>query len=313
MLKYLIIPLDSTSVSFCHYESKKNGMNPIPLEMLKEGIIFGMKNNLQIQFIYPDYSISKEYSQIIESIDHVKIKPFSQRENADVIVVQDWKNIESIKEPCQIVIKTDKGQLFDNYKKIIQLIERDIKVNITINDIERFSPSDFNKYKTILDYFFKEFKRFIIERKMPQLNILTDRIILEEMNNCGAGDTSITLMPNGKFYICPAFYYETQENHVGSLKDGLNIHNGYLYKLQYAPICRHCEAYQCNRCIWLNHKTTLEVNTPSHEQCVISHIERNASMELAKWIKATLPTVKGIVEIPQIDYLDPITRHKEWQ
>ena len=96
------------------------------------------------------------------------------------------------------------------------------------------------------------------------------------MNNCNAGIESITLAPNGNLYLCPGFYYDDEES-VGNLDDGINIKNQQLLRLDHAPLCRICDAYQCKRCIWLNKKTTIEVNTPSHEQCVMAHLERNQS------------------------------------
>ena len=81
------------------------------------------------------------------------------------------------------------------------------------------------------------------------------------MNNCGAGDTTITLAPDGKFYIRPAFYLTDEVDalgrlnySIGDLQNGMNIKNSQLYKLDYAPLCRQCDAYQCKRCIWLNRK-----------------------------------------------------------
>ena len=62
---------------------------------------------------------------------------------------------------------------------------------------------------------------------------------------------------------------------------------------------------------WLNKKTTLEVNTPSHEQCVISHLERNGSRELLESIRNQYDSLSDI-EIPPIGYLDPFDNRKEW-
>lgn len=58
-------------------------------------------------------------------------------------------------------------------------------------------------------------------------------------------------------------------------------------------------------------KTTLEVNTPSHEQCVISHLERNGSRELLESIRNQYDSLSDI-EIPPIGYLDPFDNRKEW-
>lgn len=76
------------------------------------------------------------------------------------------------------------------------------------------------------------------------------------------------------------------------------------------PLCRNCDACQCKRCVWLNRKTTYELNTPSHEQCVVAHLERNASRELLAAIRkhgAFLPQQ----EIKEIDYLDPFDKKDE--
>ena len=151
-----------------------------------------------------------------------------------------------------------------------------------------------------------------VEDKTPQLNLLTDRMMLSQMNNCGAGETSITLAPNGKFYVCPAFYYEDENDSIGDLEHGLNIKNKQLYRLDHAPICRHCDAWQCKRCIWLNRKTTLEVNTPSHEQCVMAHLERNASRKLLNNIRKHGTFLPEQEEIKEINYLDPFDKRDEW-
>lgn len=49
---------------------------------------------------------------------------------------------------------------------------------------------------------------------------------------------------------------------------------------------------------------TYEVNTPSHEQCVISHLERNASRLLLSNIRKH-GTFLPNKEIKEIKYLDP--------
>ena len=70
-------------------------------------------------------------------------------------------------------------------------------------------------------------------------------------------------------------------------------------------------AYQCKRCIWLNRKMTLEVNTPSHEQCVTAHLERNASRDLLQEIRKSGRFLQGR-EIMEIDYLDPFDVRKKY-
>lgn len=309
MLQYLIILLDEASTSFCHYGTQKTERRLMPLETLQQGIRFGMMENLMIQFVYPAYDLPQEYTELIESIDHSKIKPTA--DDADVLVLNGLRNVESVDVP--IVLRVSKQELFDSEKRIAELLGKTPRLNIVLTDVETFKNEDFEIYKALLGRLAEVVKSMYIEGKSPQLNLLTDRMMLSAMNNCGAGDTNITLAPNGKFYVCPAFYYEDEADSIGDLENGLDIKNKQLYKLEYAPICRHCDAYQCKRCVWLNRKTTLEVNTPSHEQCVVAHLERNASRELLLNIRKHGTFLPEQGEIKEIEYLDPFDKRDEWQ
>lgn len=307
MLQYIIILLDDSSPSFCHYENTKIKRRLISLEILEQGIRFGMMENLMIQFVYPDYELPQEYQKVIENIDHFKIKP--QKEATDVWVTN---MMDCISSDIPVVLRIGKDCLFNNERKISEIVGKVMRLNIVVTDIETFTEDDMKKYKALLAKLSDSLEQLYVEGKAPQLNILTDRMMLKQMNNCGAGETNITLAPNGKFYICPAFYYDDDADSIGDLEHGLDIKNKQLYKLDHAPICRHCDSWQCKRCIWLNRKTTLEVNTPSHEQCVVAHLERNASRELLQNIRKHGSFLPEQEEIKQIDYLDPFDNHNDW-
>lgn len=320
MLQYLIILLDERSTSFCHYkvpvDSSKGENTLMPLETLRKGIRFGMMENLMIQYVYPDFELPSEYLEVIESIDHSKIKSLPQpllkeeRMDADVWVVD---SIKDVKSDVPIVWRTCKEKLFDSFEQIVKALENVPRLNIVLTDVETFTDKDFEEYKAFLERLSERVEQLYVEGKTPQLNLLTDRMMLTKMNNCGAGDTCITLTPNGKFYVCPAFYYEDEADSIGDLEHGLDIKNKQLYRLDHAPICSHCDAWQCKRCVWLNRKTTLEVNTPSHEQCVLAHLERNASRELLNNIRKHGTFLPEREEIKEIDYLDPFDKRDEWQ
>ena len=76
MLTHLIILLDDTSVSYCHYRSSKD-RRLIDLGDLKTGIVWAMKENLNIQFVYSDDELPDAYLEAIDSIDHVDIRSAS--------------------------------------------------------------------------------------------------------------------------------------------------------------------------------------------------------------------------------------------
>lgn len=308
MLQYLNIILDDASASYCHYETREKH-RLIALDDLKAGIHFSMIENLMVQYVYPENKLPKEYLQVLESVDHFNIKYTA--EDADVCIVENW-DFSKANANVPIVVRTTKEELFQKYLLLNNIITQVKRINIIITDIETFNDSDFKEYKRVLDLLSKQIEQAYVNRNESQFNLLTDRMMLSQMNNCGAGDTNITLAPNGKFYVCPAFYYDNEDDSIGDLENGLDIKNKQLYRLEYAPICRHCDAYQCKRCIWLNRKTTLEVNTPSHEQCVVAHLERNASRELLNNIRKHGTFLPEQGEIEEIDYLDPFDKRYEW-
>ena len=308
MLQYLIILLDDRSTSFCHYDIPNDrNKRLIDLDDLKQGIKYAMMENLMIQFVYPDYKLSKQYTEMINSIDHIDIKPFVDRQeiDSDVIVFNGLPlNILEESYPTSI-FRVSLQEFFDFPPYLVKQICHSIKrTNIVISNIDPILSWDIDRYKSKLYELSYLIEQEYVNDNICQWNILTDRISLLEMNNCNAGDTTITLAPNGRFYICPAFYYEDMEDSIGDVYKGLDIPNQHLYKIQFAPICRHCDAYQCKRCVWLNRRMTLEVNTPSHEQCVAAHLERNASRLFLHNLRKYGEFMPD-KEIREIDYLDP--------
>lgn len=314
-LQYLVILLDDTSVAYCHANNPLTERNLMPIDTLKKAILFGMKQNLMIQYVFPDYELPEEYDEIIESIDHVKIG----RE------VQISSHVPDNVEKANLVLRLSIADFIKHQHDIAAILPQTVRLNICLTDIEAFTDGQQEDYKNALATLNTALVNLYKDKKQPQVNILTDRLQLTEMHNCEAGIGNITIAPNGKFYLCPAFYYDEKTgisnrmNHrikdasrsVGDLACGLNVPNKQLLQLDHAPLCRNCDAYHCNRCIWLNDRLTWDRNTPSHEQCVISHLERNASRDLLNEIRKT----NGFLlqtEISEITYLDPFDVRKEW-
>jgi len=308
MLNYLIILLDNTSISYCHYEHDEKESKLIPLDVLKEGIVFAMKNNLRIQYVLPSHSLPTDYLKLMESMANDKIGPIEQTIPLSAIVIDGLFNIdyETLHDTSQYVIRTTVEDFISNYKSLKCIFSRGISANIVFIDVESFKESMIENYRSILAELVCCVESALMSGMNIHTNLITDRIALDGMNNCGAGDTSITLAPDGKFYICPAFYYDTNGIEMGDLTNGLNIKSKVLFQLDHAPLCKRCDAYHCKRCVWLNKRLTYEVNTPSRQQCVMAHLEREASKTLLDNLhKHKLLTNR---DIKQIDYIDPFDK-----
>ena len=313
-MQYLVILLDDTSVAYCHANNPLTEPKLIPLDTLRKAILFGMKQNLMIQFVYPNYELPVEYHKVIESIDHIKI-------GREVLV---YDSVPQMAYTNNLVLRLTINEFITKQNDIASLLQQAKRINICLTDTENFQEEQIEEYKNALATLNAVLLNLYKQVKSPQLNILTDRMQLTEMHNCGAGISNITIAPNGKFYLCPAFYYDEQMgvsnrmNHktkdasrsVGDLDNGIDIPNKQLLQLDHAPLCRICDAYHCKRCIWLNQKMTWDNNTPSRQQCVLAHLERNAARDLQIALKEVGYLIKN--EIKEITYLDPFDIKEEY-
>lgn len=315
-MKYLTILLDDTSVAFCHAGNPYETSRLIPIDTLRKGIVFAMKENLSIQFVYPDFELPQEYMDTIDTIDHIDIKSAKHSLSADVVVIDDCNKLESYVRQANLdsthVLRCTMNELLKSEPVVCEAIKVLNRINVVLTDVGNFSDSDVDNYRNFLDHLSVALYNEFVKGHNPQINILTDRMFLDNPNHCNAGVDSITLAPNGKFYICPAFYYNEQTekyytSHVGDIESGIDIKNPHLLKLNHAPICRICDAYHCKRCVWLNNELTHEVNTPSREQCVTAHLERNASRELMRKLK-TDGNFLSDIDMEEISYLDPFEK-----
>lgn len=311
MLTYLIILLDDTSTSYCHYKVNRKERRLISIDDLKAGIMFAMKENLNVQFVYPDYELPTDYLETIDSIDHTDIKPVAKSEVADVVVLSGWD--DDVPEGATCIIHSSFEELAEHIAIINDWLRRIARLNVVLTDIEQFKDSDIECYKKTLEALADDIVELFRQGRSVQLNLLTDRLMLTKMNNCGAGDSNVTLAPNGKFYLCPAFYYEDEKQSVGDIKSGLDIKNSQLLLLDHAPICRHCDAFQCRRCIWMNQRLTMDVNTPSHQQCVVAHLERNASHYLQMKLDEAGIRLTDSQYIEEMTELDPFNIVNRWK
>lgn len=309
MLQYLVILLDDTSIAYCHAENPLTDVNLISLDILHQAIIFGMRHNLMIQFVLPPYQMPEEYYTLMDSIDNIKI-------GRDVGVYNCIP--ESVTtETTVLCISID--EFIENIYLVVNVLKQVKRLCVNYTNINNFCDDKIPKYENSLQVIVGAIIDEICIGKKHEINLVTDRLNLTKMSNCNAGVNNITIAPNGKFYLCPAFYYDEKkgidtgmnyqsphyDRSIGNLETGLNIKNGQLLCIENSPLCNECDAYHCNRCIWLNQKMTCEINTPSHEQCVISHIERKAAKTLSDKMR-DLGLETQIIN--EISYLDPFEK-----
>jgi len=305
-MKYLIIQLCDSAVSFCNYKNADT-QNLIPIDVLESALIWGIKNGLNIQILYPLYELPQDYQSLIDNFEHIEIRGLNKSHDADIWVannVSELSHCEIIVSP--VIIHMSISEFLVNYKEIGDILPKVKRLNICFTDVHNFTDDKEAQYEAALNYLAKKILGLYIADNPVQLNLITDRTMLMQMNNCNAGIESITVAPDGNFYICPAFYLSNNKA-CCNVKDGVRIPNQRLLAIENAPICRLCDAFHCRRCVYLNKSLTNEVNTPSHQQCVMSHIERRISKNLLDSIRS-FGQYAPYVDIPQLDYNDPFDK-----
>lgn len=313
-LNYLIVLLEYDSVPFCLYEvpQKNGGSDRISREDLENAVQFAVRNNLAINFIYGYQPLSPEFDEIIAAAEHVKIMPMqvcASYENP-VIVIDPKRDMDNIgilahKDLNNLIMRIGKEDLASLGALTQRLAGNFKRLNIILKDPANFKNGDFQLYAKQLDAIREILTGEYRRRNFIEINVITDRIFLTNMNNCDAGTRHLTCGPNGRFYICPAFYYLDPGSHIGEINTRIDIKNSRLFELRYAPICRRCDAWHCKRCVYLNMSLTTEINTPSHEQCVLSHIEREASR---KFLRDINHGNGRLGRIPKLKHRDPFER-----
>ena len=323
MLKYLVVLLEERAVSFCHYDSGSARPDapsaPMPLATLKATAEYARSRDLAINFVYGSRPLPVRHAAAIEKTDHIKMVPFPLRNSFDAaVVVAGPEDLDSIGElesnrDRLLILRLNKASLPDLARIVEAIWGRFRRLNLCLLDIEKCTDDDIDLYRSQL----LQVSETLLQRSSHdpnvEINCLTDRLMLTEMRNCDAGIQHVTVAPNGRLYICPAFYYRDARDSTSDLTGEPVVPNGQLLQIDHAPICSRCDAYQCRRCVFLNQTLTNELNTPSWQQCRLSHAEREASRQLAARL-ASLGISGNIPPIPELDYNDPfelVTRRQE--
>ncbi|NEU05134.1 radical SAM peptide maturase, CXXX-repeat target family [Clostridium senegalense] len=296
--KYLQIMMSDNVTPHCGYRNLKSENKFTSDETLNKAFKFAKENDFDTVIL----GKSKSNMQALSIIGSEEKK----NQGYNIIV---YDNNSKVKNDCgDIAILLVNKDNIDNINNMFSELCEDYKrINLILENIEEWGKVELEKYKMELE---KLKENIIIQYKdglEPKLNILTDRMNREDMCNCTAGEDTFALAPNGKIYICPAFYYDNPENFIGDLEKGINIKNNHLMKSETAGICQQCDAYQCRNCKYLNKKLTNEYNIPSKIQCTISHLERNMSREIQNEL-VSLGVLKDCNLIPKINYLDPLEK-----
>jgi CXXX repeat peptide maturase len=309
--------LSSESVQVCGYKKNNSKTEMIDPNILKEYLKLSKEKNYFLNFIYPSFQLENEYLKLLSSVDSQLTIPYTDQkdkynlEDGVVFVISLGQELDSNFSCVNVILLIKMTQVSDLSDYVERLFKHDItRVNLVF-DLEEISIDfDFDEYKTQLNKIADILFEYIKSNRLRYFNVLTDIFLLDKMNNCNAGISNITLGPDGRFYICPAFYYSGMPIERNDFSVPAKLKE--LLDFKKALICEVCDAFHCRRCVFDNYNKTVEFNIPGEGQCIMSHVERAVSMNLQKRLRKDINYNYFKNILTEKDYIDPFTAAKIW-
>lgn len=305
-LKYLYFITSNDAPAFCNYDvvsDKEHDESKMTDELYKQGLEFCMEHELLPIFLgkYPiDLDPKKK---VFFEIDAPR--QFMVPSRSITVIERKNKNLP-ITTPV-VNYRIDHTDIVTLNEDITFLSKTAKRINLFIKDMQKWSEEDFNNYQAAL----QGVSQIVIDQYSEhdfslQINILTDRLFSGDIaKDCRAGINSVALAPNGKFYICPAFFMTNPEMCIGSIDKGIDETKKNHYFRNASAICNSCNALACQRCLHDSVLTTEEICVPSANQCRISYIQANAQKELSdKMTQIFGERYRFAKNLPFLQYID---------
>lgn len=312
MKQYLTIVLADDAPRYCHWTARRHPPRTIVPEALRQALVFAMKRRMAVSLVWPERPLPEELTREARRCEHTDIRPIATAQAGDMAVAESVAELlgAGMEEGRVYALATTFDDFIAGHEALAAALRTTCRLSIALSGLDKLDDAALCLYGQALDAMAATLADRYTADCQPQVSLLTDRIQLQKMNNCGAGDTSLAVCPDGRFYVCPAFYFEPDGFALDASGGEPQVANAQLYRLDHAPICRLCDAWQCRRCVWLNRRTTLEVNTPSRQQCLAAHYERRAARHLLLALRER-GLMPDSIEIASDDCMDPFEKIKE--
>lgn len=305
-LRYIQFVLADDITPHCSYTTKSAGeIHKMSDEIVSAGLTYCHNHDLLPIFLdKTNHGLRKGKNVYYEIIDANRMG--AGQIDSDVIEVLKPGYIVKVESRVAnyIIQKENIHQIYDDLKCFYSTKYR---INLFISDLDSWSESDIADYRSALI----KVNQIIIDnyknKRKIQLNVLTDRLNLIRPRDCGAGVSTVALAPNGKFYICPGFYFTDEKNFIGDIVNGIDEKKLRLCQREYSSVCRNCSITSCTRCLLLNKQSTREINTPGENQCKIQIANTEVSLMLRnKLLEKDLVMNKDMLYFTVPDYNDPL-------
>lgn len=275
--RFLYIMTRDDAAPYCHY---RNPRSDNPAIMDNEVFVSSVKFCADHGFVPVFLGRPAPAEAEAASVSIVTAGTGAAEEARGAIFVHDNAVVPIAVEDANAILLLDRAYLTDLSGHFEELTQNHARINIVPAELPLWGEDDVAQYEVQLGYIAEALKRHYAAGRRIEVNVLTDLWHLTERCDCGAGEDSFTVAPNGKIYLCPAFYFADPQDTVGTLETGIHPPVPQLLKADSSPYCRACDVYSCRRCKFLNKTLTGEILIPSRIQCLVSHVERKVAMDL---------------------------------
>jgi CXXX repeat peptide maturase len=254
----------------------------MPDHILRSAIDLAQRESLKLRFLYGDKRPPRLVERLTEQVEHTKILPLKLRcsylQGVFIIQKGDFEQIDRTRAgpPEKVILRVRKNDLGD-LSALVESLAGSKRIDVVLQALGSYGKADFEAYAVQLDKIKNRLAGRFSSGTPCELNIITDRLRLSSMRNCNAGMEHRTVAPDGRVYLCPGFFHGFPKSAIGDLSGQAFWPDTELLPLEKAPICSGCDAFHCRRCFYLNVTLTGEINTPSRQQCVVSHLEQLCS------------------------------------
>lgn len=286
--RFLYIYANNQIPSICGYTNSNVQLQEMSNQTLSQAFEFCETNNYVPVFCgfkelpcdYYGHQIVL-YSNYALNLEKIHKNCFPQ------FLIMDYEINENLIIPNEvnsIILICQKDKLSELSKKIDYVVH--IKNSININIMFSDESTNISSQQFIIEYeiFLKALKQIVLNewthKNYININVLTNELFANTNRYCGAGESSLFLSPEGRFYICAVFYYKNQGGFIGDINEEINNIYSKVCDMDKSPLCHDCNIKHCARCVYKNKVKTGEYSIASEEQCIISYLEYKYSRDL---------------------------------
>jgi len=309
-MRSLVVLLDESAPSFCYYEPRASAS---PRRMSRETfgrvLAFADQNALSLQLVSGRDGVDPFVADALGQRPYTRFVPLGSpgADEDDVLVVDgtswDAQALGSVRHRVCVLRVAEDG-LAELPGAWERLSKHAYRIVLVATGLDRYDEAGLRRYEAALLDLRQRLAAKYLRGEGLELSVISDRLALRAPSDCGAGVDHLTVTPGGDLHLCPGFAMDGAPP-VGSLSGERRIENAELLLRDRAPICGACDAYQCRRCVYMNRRATLELNTPPWQVCRAAHAEREASRVMLESLHRRR-CLEAIGPIPPLDYADPL-------